>query len=174
MKAPTSARQENIDRFAVRCDKRVYQAQVFDDAPVLHPSSPYLRSPTVDCDALHWPLRLGRFRQNHSEQAVTERGTDPVLVDIIHWNAALEAAVVALAEEPILVFSLSSFLAFDRKHAIRQLELDVFFVQAGQLSRHLHLFVGFSHLDTRPAEHAIEPAIKAQGSEIEPAKGVIE
>src|SRR6516162_857109 len=93
MKAPTPARQKNIDRFDVCCNERVYQAQAFDDAPVLHPSSPYLRSLTVDCDALDLPLRLGRFRQDHSEQAVTERGADPVLVDIFHWNAALEAAV---------------------------------------------------------------------------------
>src|SRR5262249_30131153 len=99
---------------------------------------------------------------------------DPVLVDIFHWNAALEAAVVALAEEPILVFSLGSLLAFDRKNAVRQLELDVLVVQAGQLCRDLHFLVGVAHLNTRPAQHSIDPAIKAKRSEIKPAKDVIE
>jgi hypothetical protein len=68
----------------------------------------------VDGDAADRLLHLLGLRQGHGEDAVLERRRDLVLVDALERDAALEPAVAALAEQPILVLDLGLLLAPDR------------------------------------------------------------
>jgi hypothetical protein len=54
-----------------------------------------------------------------------------VTVSTPFLSAVCEAAVVALAEQAILVFGFGLLLAFDGKDAVRQLDLDVLVVVGG-------------------------------------------
>src|ERR1700676_1382022 len=128
----------------------------------------------VDRDTLHLLLGLGRLRQGHGQHTALERGIDFVCLDIVDRDAPLEPAIVALAEEPVLVLSLGPFLALDGENAIREFDADVFLLKAGQLRRDLDLLVGFADLDVRPSERTIEQAIGAERRHVESAEDVIE
>src|ERR1700686_3432214 len=121
----------------------------------------------VDRDTLHLLLGLGRLRQGHGQHTALERGIDFVYLDIVDRDAPLEPAIVALAEEPVLVLSLGPFLALDGENAIREFDADVFLLKAGQLRRDLDLLVGFADLDVRPSKRAIEQAIGAEWRHVE-------
>src|ERR1700730_5849251 len=128
----------------------------------------------VDRDTLHLLLGLGRLRQGHGQHTALERGIDFVCLDIVDRDAPLEPAIVALAEEPVLVLSLGPFLALDGENAIREFDADVFLLKAGQLRRDLDLLVGFAKLDVRPSERTIEQAVGAERRHVESAEDVIE
>src|SRR6266478_7417128 len=128
----------------------------------------------VDRDTLHLLLRPGRLRQGHGQHAALERGIDFVCLDIVDRDAPLEPAIVALAEEPVLVLGLGPFLALDGENAIREFDADVFLLKAGQLRRDLDLLVGLADLDIRPSEPAIEQAIGAERRHVETAEDVVE
>src|ERR1700681_4974598 len=128
----------------------------------------------VDRDTLHLLLRPGRLRQGHAQHTALERGIDFVCLDILDRDAPLEPAIVALAEEPVLVLSLGPFLAFDDEDAVREFDADVLLLKAGQLRRDLDLLVGFADLDVRPPERAIEQAVGAERRHVETAEDVIE
>src|SRR5690606_2532351 len=72
------------------------------------------------------------------------------------------------------VFCLGPLLALDGERAIRQLNLDIFFLEARKLGRDPHLFVVLAHLDARPRPDAVEHAVEAEGAELEPTKDVVE
>src|SRR3984893_17643801 len=116
-----------------------------------------------------WPLPPG-----HGQHTALERGIDFVCLDIVDRDAPLEPAIVALAEEPVLVLSLGPFLALDGENAIREFDADVFLLKAGQLRRDLDLLVGFAKLDVRPSERTIEQAVGAERRHVESAEDVIE
>src|SRR6202051_2968021 len=134
----------------------------------------YLALVAVDRDTLHLLPGLGRLRQGHGQHTALERGIDFVCLDIVDRDAPLEPAIVALAEEPVLVLSLGPFLALDGENAIREFDADVFLLKAGQLRRDLDLLVGFADLDVRPSERTIEQAIGAERRHVESAEDVIE
>src|SRR5258705_5003223 len=128
----------------------------------------------VDRDTLHLLLRLGRLRQGHGQHSALERGIDIVRLDIVDRDAPFEPAIVALADEPVLVLSLGPFLAFDDEDAVREFDADIFLLKAGQFRRDLDLLVGLADLDVRPPERAIEQAIGAERRHVETAEDVIE
>src|ERR1700704_6274703 len=128
----------------------------------------------VDRDTLHLLLRPGRLRQGHGQHAALERGINIVRLDIVDRDAPLESAIVALAEEPILVLRLGPFLAFDDEDAVREFDADIFLLKAGQFRRDLDLLVGLADLDVRPPERAIEQAVGAERRHVETAEDVIE
>src|SRR5882757_5299452 len=119
-------------------------------------------------------MRPGRLRQGHGQHAALERGIDIVRLDIVDRDAPLEPAIVALAEEPILVLRLGPFLAFDDEDAVREFDADIFLLKAGQFRRDLDLLVGLADLDVRPPERAIEQAVGAERRHVETAEDVIE
>src|SRR6202011_1780389 len=121
----------------------------------------------VDRDTLHLLLRPGRLRQGHGQHAALERGIDIVRLDIVDRDAPLEPAIVALADEPVLVLSLGPFLAFDDENAVREFDADIFLLKAGQFRRDLDLLVGLADLDVRPPERAIEQAVGAERRHVE-------
>src|SRR5829696_7830020 len=101
----------------------------------------------VDGDALRCVLRGRRFRDGDGEHAVLERCLGLLLLDLDgQRDAALEAAVVALAEAPALVLALGFLLAADREDVV----LDVLLLHAGELRRDAELVVGRVHLEARP------------------------
>src|ERR1700681_2024432 len=128
----------------------------------------------VDRDTLHVLLGLGRLRQGHGQHTALERGIDFVCLNIVDRDAPLEPAIVALAEEPILVLSLGPFLALDDENAVREFNTDIFILKAGQFRRDLDLLVGLADLEVRPPERAIEQAVGADRRHVEPAEDVIE
>ena len=60
-------------------------------------------------------LRPCRLAQGHWEHAVAERRVHLVLLNFFHRNAALEAAILELAEQPISVFRLGRLFAFKER-----------------------------------------------------------
>jgi hypothetical protein len=72
-------------------------------------------SPRVDRDAFRLALRPCRLAQDHCEHAVAERRVHLELLNFFHRNAALEAAILALAEQPISVFRLGRLFAFKER-----------------------------------------------------------
>lgn len=82
----------------------------------------------VDRDPLYFLSRPFRFRQGHGEDAVLERRRHLILLDVVDWNAALEPAIITLAEQPVLVFRFGFLFAFDCENAIRKLDLEVLLV----------------------------------------------
>src|SRR5260370_19093860 len=123
----------------------------------------------VDRDTLHLLLRLGRSWQGYGQHPALERGIDLVRLDIVDRDAPLEPAIVALAEEPVLVLGLGPFLPFDGENAIREFDADVFLLKARQFRRDLDLLVGLADLHVRPPKRAIEQAIGAEWRHVETA-----
>ena len=71
------------------------------------------------------------FRQGHGEHAVLERRLRLVLLDLEgQRDAALEPAIVALAEAPALVLGLGPLLAADGQDVVVHQDLDVLLVHA--------------------------------------------
>src|SRR5215470_15709694 len=60
-------------------------------------------------------LRPCRLAQGHWEHLVAERRAHLVLLNFFHRNAALEAAILELAEQPISVFRLGRLFAFKER-----------------------------------------------------------
>ena len=60
-------------------------------------------------------LRPCRLAQSHWEHAVAERRVHLALLDFFHRNAALEAAILELAEQPISVFRRGRLFAFKER-----------------------------------------------------------
>ena len=76
---------------------------------------------------------------------------DLVRLDVVDRDPSLEPAIIPLAEQAILVLGLALFLAADGEHAVSQLDGKIFLVEAGDLGRNLHFFVGLAHLDVGPS-----------------------
>src|SRR5215203_3970439 len=90
----------------------------------------------VDGDALRRVLRGRRFRDRDGEHAVLERRLGLLLVDLVgQRDAALEAAVVALADAPALVLALGFLLAADGEDVAVHEHLDFLLVHARELRR---------------------------------------
>src|SRR5262245_45969909 len=88
-------------------------------------------------DTLDLFLGLCRFRQSHGQKSIFEARGDFVLSHILNGNAPLEPAVVALAEQPVLVFSFSPLLAFDGKDTIGEFDLHILLFESGQFGNYL-------------------------------------
>ena len=75
-------------------------------------------SPRVDRDAFRLALRPCRLAHDHCEHAVAGRRVHLEPLNFFHRDAALEAAILALAEQPISVFRLGRLFALKERRRI--------------------------------------------------------
>src|SRR5262245_11837397 len=128
------------------------------------------RSCAVDGDVFHSRSRLRSLRHRHGEYAVLESGGRLVLVDVLNRDVPFETAVVALTEKPVLILRLGLLLAFDGKESVRQFDLDVALIEAGQFCGDPHIFVSFADLDVWPAQDTIKSRLAPNRARSKPRK----
>src|SRR3954451_9568153 len=117
----------------------------------------------------HLLLRSRRFRQRHGEDALVERGSDLVLIDVIDRDMALEPAIEALAEATFLVLGLALLLAADRQHAVCEFDCDVLFFETGQFGDNFDFFIRLVDFDAWPAHR-----LRTECADVKGAKRLIE
>ena len=109
-----------------------------------------------DRNALGLLPRALRFRQRDGQDAISERGARPFVVDFRRQSdVTFEASIRAFAVLPLSVVELGPLLTAQDEHVVFDAQFHVLFLKPRKLGGDAYLLVAFDDLDLRPAKPAL-------------------